>query len=141
MINKKYQPEKSYWSGLEQTVQRRREAIFLPHFLPVTTWQTNQLWATNWVIYWQIFPTSCPSLFGKPTNWQQTGSYAGKMGNQASAVTGWQTLANEILRSGNCAVSNASPRIQVRGWDQIYPELHEYRTCVSTSLSLAFDIF
>ena len=37
---------------VEQTVQRRREAIFLPHFLPVTTWQTNQLWATNWVTYW-----------------------------------------------------------------------------------------
>ena len=56
-------------------------------------WHKNQHLAINWVTSWQFFLTSCPSLLGKPnSSGQPTGSHAGKLGNQASAITGWQTL-------------------------------------------------
>ena len=86
----------------------------------ITSWQTKEV-ATNWVT-WRH-----DGHPGKLIKWQHTGSHTGKFGNQASTITGWQTLGNEMTLTD----------LLTSHIDEIYPQLQRYKTC----LSLAFYIF
>ena len=106
---------------------RRGEPISLPQFLPLTPppWQTELL--GNKLGHIHDGQPGKLSQVGKLIKWQHTGSHTGKFGNQASTITGWQTLGNEMTLTD----------LLTSHIDEIYPQLQRYKTC----LSLAFYIF